>query len=207
VVKSPWLTIWTSPRETMARVVHDNHTKYLWIFATIYGFCALLNLFQSIALGTKLSAIAIVLLSIVFAPLWGWVSLSLWSLFVYWVGKLFKAKGKYTNIRLAYAWACVPLAFNIPLWLLMIFVFGNEVFLNFPDAELLTSAQVSFLFAILVTKVALAVWSLIIYIHTLAQVQNFSVLKSIGNIAVAGLILGLIFVFVGARIVHIMGHF
>jgi hypothetical protein len=202
---NPWLTIWRHPRATIARIVAENPNRSLWLLAGIYGFCALMNLFQSMALGSALSTLGILILAIILAPFYGYISFSIWSWFVTWVGKWFKGHGSFTTIRSAYAWSCVPIVLNIPLWVLMVIIFGHQLFLNFPDAHLLPSSQVLLLFIILIAKVVLAIWSLVIYLNALAEVQKYSVLRAILNVVVAGVILGVIIFILWSLLIYAVG--
>ncbi len=190
--RSPWLSIWTEPRATIAGIVAENPNRSLWLLASIYGFCSLMNVYQSMALGTAMGSVGILILAVIFAPFWGYINFTIWSFLVTFVGKLFRGQGRFVEIRAAYSWSCVPLIINVPLWLLMVAIFGHQLFLNFPDAHLLNTSQMTFLFTILVTKVVLAIWSLVIYLNALAEVQKFSVLRAILNVIVAALFLGLI---------------
>jgi len=189
---NPWLTIWTQPRATIARIVTQNPNRSLWLLAGIYGFCSLLNLFQSMALGSAMGSLGLLILAIILAPFYGYVSFSIWSWFVTKVGQWFKGQGNFKTVRAAYAWSAVPIMLNIPLWLLMVILFGHQLFMNFPDAHLLPSSQVLLLFIILIAKVVLAIWSLVIYLNALAEVQKYSVLRAIFNVVVAGIILAAI---------------
>lgn len=191
--RNPWLSIWTSPKETIASVVAENPNRSLWALAFIYGFSSLMNLCQSMVLGKMLGVWGILLLTVIFAVIYGYISFSIWSWFVLWVGKLFKGQGTFKTVRASYAWSCVPLILNIPLWLLMVGVFGHQLFLNLPEAHALGGGLVFILFLVLIAKVILAIWSLVIYINALAEVQKFSILRSIGNIIVAAIVVGLIF--------------
>lgn len=189
---NPWLSIWTSPRATIAKIAEENPNKSLWLLSAIYGFCSLLNVFQSASLGREIGNVGLVILAVVLAPLWGYASFSIWSAFVTVVGKWLRGGGTFKTIRSAYAWSCVPITLNIPLWLLMVILFGHQLFLNFPDGHLLSYGQIMFLFVILIIKVIVAVWSLIIYLNALAEVQHFSLLRAILNVVIAGLILSII---------------
>lgn len=203
--QNPWLSIWMNPRATIARIVADNPNRSLWLLAGIYGFCSVMNMFQSMALGNAMGSLGLIILGIIIAPFYGWVSFTIWSWFVAWVGKWFKGHGHFKAIRAAYAWSCVPIALNIPLWLLMVILFGHQLFLNFPDAHLLPSGQVTLLFVILIVKVVLAIWSLVIYLNALAEVQNYSILKAIFNVVVAGLIMAVIFFVLWSLLFYAMG--
>jgi hypothetical protein len=203
--RNPWLSIWTEPRATIAGVIQQNPNRCLWVLAAIYGFCAMMNLSQSIALGNAVEPIGIIILSALLAPFYGYINFSIWSFFVTFVGKWFKGQGDFKTIRAAYAWSCVPMTFTVPLWLLMAILFGHQLFLNFPDAALFTNSQITTLFLILIAKVVLAIWSLVIYINALAEVQKFSILRSIVNIIVAGVLFSIIICILWSLLLYAMG--
>ena len=185
--KSPWLSIWTKPRATIRRIVDENPKRSLWLLAAIYGFSSLLNSFQSVSLGFTLGLIPLVLVALILSPIWGFAVFSVWSWVISWTGRWLKGEGDFQKVRAAYAWSCVPLAVNDLLWLAMILFFGLPLFLNFPEHHYLTDGLATLLFAILIGKVVLAIWSLVIYLNALAEVQRFSVLRAIGNVILAGL--------------------
>ncbi len=203
--KNPWVTIWTEPKVTIARIVAENPNRSLWWLAAIYGFCSLLNLFQSMALGSAMGIIGILILAVVLAPFYGYISFSIWSWFVFLTGKWFKGRGTFKAVRASYAWSCVPIILNIPLWLLMVILFGHQLFTNFPDAHLLPSTQIFILFAILIAKVIVAIWSLVIFINALSEVQNYSVIRAILNIVIAGVILGIIVFVLWSLLLYALG--
>jgi hypothetical protein len=190
--QSPWATIWVKPRATIARIVLENPNRALWVLAGIYGFSSLLNMFQSASLGAALGPLGLLLLAVVLCPIWGFIAFSIWSWLVQITGKLFGGRGSFAAVRCAYAWSCVPFVVNIPLWILMMLLFGRQLFLNFPEGHLLNDGQVALLFFILISKVILAVWSLVIYINALAEVQQYSILRSILNIVLAGVVMMLL---------------
>ncbi len=194
--QNPWLTIWTQPRATISKIIAVNPDQSLWALSFIYGFCSLMNTFQSMAFGNSMGTLGLLILALIIAPFWGWINISVWSLVVSWTSRLFKGQGNFKTIRSAYAWSIVPMVLNIPFWIALVAIFGEQLFLNFPDADLLPNGLLFFLFATLVIKVILAIWSLVIYLNTLAQVQSYSVLKAVLNVIVAGiLIAAVMFVF------------
>jgi hypothetical protein len=190
--KSPWVAIWVEPRATIAKIVLDNPKQSLWYLAAIYGFSSLLNSFQSAALGNQIGTLPIFILALIFSPIWGYIVFSVWSWVVYWTGKLLKGGGDFQKVRAAYAWSCVPLLFNAILWIILIILFGRPLFSNAPQEHFLTNGQGILLFCILIGKVVLAIWSLVIYLNALAEVQQYSVLRAIGNVIIAGIIVGVV---------------
>lgn len=165
----------------------------------------MLNLFQSMMMGNVMGSIGIVILAVILAPVYGYISFAIWSWFVFQTGKWFKGQGTFKTVRASYAWSCVPILINIPLWLLMVMLFGHQLFTNFPDAHTLPNTLIFALFAILVAKVVVAVWSLVIFLNGLAEVQGFSIVKAIFNVIVAGLIMGVIFFVLWSLLLYALG--
>jgi hypothetical protein len=193
------LQIWTEPKATIRQIVKTNPNRSLWILSAIYGFPSILGSFQSLYLGYSLGPVALFLIALVLSPLWGYLSISIWSGIVYWIGKLFRGEGSFQEVRAAYAWSCVPLIVSSFFWVLLIVLFGRRLFLPPVDANVLTNTEGVVLFLILIAKLVFAIWSLVIYLNALAAVQSFSVLKSIGNVLVSGIlltvVLGILFFF------------
>ena len=148
---------------------------------------------------------AILIIAVIFAAIYGYVSFSIWSWFVMWIGKLFKGQGTFKTLRASYAWSSVPLILNIPLWLLMVALFGHQLFLNLPDAYLLSAWKIFVLFLVMIVKVILAIWSLVIYINALAEMQKYSIIRAILNIVVAAVILGITFFVLWRLLLHTAG--
>lgn len=189
---NPWLSILTKPRATISKIVAENPKRGLWLLAWIYGFLSLLNCFQSVTLGHSVSLFPILLLAVVFAPVWGIVVFTIWSWAVYWVGKLFRGSGTFIEVRAAFAWSCVPLLFSILLWVLLLFAFGSSLFLNFPEGQPMQNGQMTILFGALIAKVVVAIWSLVLFINALAEVEGFSIARSILTIALSWIAIGVV---------------
>ncbi len=183
--QNPWLSIWTNPRATISSIVSENPKKGIWLLAWIYGFLSLLNAFQSLALGNTISLIPIVILALIIAPLWGMAIFGIWGWVVYAVGKLLKGQGSFSTVRAAYAWSCVPLVISIVLWVFLLYAFGLPLFQSVSTGQPIHNAQIALLFGVLIAKVLLAIWSLVIFINALAEVQQFSVIRAILNIVLS----------------------
>lgn len=188
----PWAQIWCSPRATIRQIVAESPNRSLWCLAAIYGFSSLLNTFQSLFLGLYMPVLGILILAALLSPLWGYVCFTVWSWIVTFTGRWLKGQAPFQAVRAAYSWSCVPLLINIPFWLLLAALFGQDLFVNFSQGTVLTNGQATFLFLVVLIRLVAAVWSLVLYINTLAEVQGFSVLRSIGNILLSGIIIAVV---------------
>lgn len=189
---NPWLSIWTKPRATIRRIVDENPNRSLWLLAAIYGFVSLMNNAQTLALGQSLHTAVIFFMVLILAPFWGYAFFSIWSAAVYLIGKLFKGQGSFSMVRSAYAWSSVPFVFNLILWISLAVIFGPKLFMPAAMTNEITEPLMLFLFFVLVGRLVLAVWSLVIYFNTLAEVQSYSVLKAIFNVVIAAILMALI---------------
>lgn len=187
---NPWLSIWTSPRLTLAEIVRTNPSYRFFLFCFIYGFVSLLQGAQQAALGTEVSAAPILLIAAVLGFFLGFIAISIATILLKWTGKWIGGKGTYREIRAAVAWSNVPVAVDLILWLALAAVFGQLIFtqdfarvLLFQTSEgsLLYFPEPGFLIAIGVIRLVLNVWSIVIFLGGLSQVQGFSVFKAILN--------------------------
>lgn len=204
-MSSFWTSIWVRPRATISQVVAQNPNRHLWLLASIYGFQGLLNAFQSFLLGNSFGLIPIFLLAIVFSPLWGYASFAVWSWLVMWTGRLFKGAGKFEEIRAAYAWSCVPMIVNIPLWIILAALFGSSLFANYGGAGSMGTGLVALLYLIILIRMTVAIWSIVIYLNALAEVQRFSILRAIGNALIAAFLVAIAYFLIFSAIAYVWG--
>jgi hypothetical protein len=186
--EQPWLSMWVHPKSTIQSVVNENPRKSLWLLAWIYGFNALLNIFQTIPIALQIGLIPMFLVAFLLAPLWGYLSFSIWGAVVVWVGRLFKGQGTFETVRASYAWACVPMIGSAVLWLILLFFYGGVLFVGAPEPFVSNGTAVTLL-GIFVVKLVFSIWTLVLFVQTLSQVQHFSILRSIGNLIVAAIVL------------------
>ena len=203
--RGAWVSIWVHPRETIRRIVTENKKRSLWLLASIYGFSSLLSCFQSFSLGSVVGAVSIFILALIFAPIWGYIAFAFWSFVVSWTGKWFKGVADFQSVRAAYAWSCVPLAVSDLIWVMMLVLFGASLFMAPPSGQIFPQGQTVVLLTLLFGKVILSIWSLVIYVNALAEVQKFSILRAIGNIVIAGILVGIVIGVLSILSMYIIG--
>lgn len=189
---NPWLSIWTSPRATIRRIVEENPNRSLWLLAAIYGFVSLISNAQSLALGQGVHISVLLLLIVILSPILGYVFFSLWSAVVFGFGKLFGGIGTFRAVRAAYVWATVPFVVNLVLWIVLVVIFGQKLFMPDSASQGLSEKFVFLMLFILIAYVVLYVWSLVIYFKALSEVQGYSVLKAIFNVILAAVVVFLV---------------
>lgn len=187
---NPWLSIWTKPRLTIAEIIHTNPSYRFFFLCFIYGFMALLNAGQRASLGNVNSAGAIILTSAILGFFVGFVAFSIYSLLLTWTGKWIGGKGSYREIRAAVAWSNVPVVVDLVVWLALAAVLGSTVFtedfarvIYYQTSEggMFLLPEPRLLLVVGFIRLALSIWSLIIFLLGLSEVQGFSVFKAILN--------------------------
>lgn len=185
--ENPWLSIWVHPRKTIQKIISVNPNHRVWLLACIYGFCSLMNLAQLYALGYSLSLPILLIGVVVFSFFWGYFLLTIFSWLIFKVGSWLKGVGSFIHIRTVTAWACVPLTVNAMVWILLMILFGLDLFKDFPKS--LSSAQMNTILAVLLIKLAMSIISLIIYLQGVSFVHQFSIAKTIASILIVACIL------------------
>jgi len=202
--KNPWLSIWCHPRETIRQVIQENPNRSLWVLSFIYGFLSLLNSFQAISIGSMMGMWVVFLAALVLSPFWGYAAFSIWSWVVYQVGKLFKGQGDFSGIRAAFAWSCVPLTVNLVFWFLMMLSFGVAFFFSPEEMYPISNQKSAFLILILIGKVVISIWSLVIYLNALAEVQKFSILRSIFSVIFSWVFIGAVLALIWFSLMYLL---
>lgn len=177
---NPWTKIWTSPKETIQAIIAHRPSYQLGLMCMIYGFVWCLSSAQSFYLGDVYSLLAIVIGSLLLAAPIGYVILSLTAGFFWIAGRLFKGTAPFQHIRAAVAWSNVPVAVTLLIWLVLIGLQGNDLF-AFPAA---LSGQFSIVDILATIQSAMGVWSVVILVGMIAQVQRFSNWKAFASLVI-----------------------
>ncbi len=182
---SPWISIWTQPRATIRSIVATGSTRFFPILATIYGFPALIYLAQVWALGDFYSPWAVLLVSMILAPFLGYINIWIWSKFLLWTGDWIQGAGDEKAIRSAVAWTVVPHIGNICVWFLLAALMWPLIFsMGAVARDIAIYAMVG-----MGLQLVFSVWSLVIFVAALAEVQKISVLRAVANIVLAFMLL------------------
>ena len=197
---TPWKTIWLEPRKTIRSIVRTDPKAQFWLLSWLYAFPVLLHMAQGLSLGEVFPIALIVLISAALAAFVGWASLSVLAYILMWTGRWIGGDATFLALRAAVSWANVPNVVNIFLWVLLTIEFGALLFTNgFSEMEFM-GYQLGLVVVVYILQLVVAVWSFVILIKTIAEVQGFSAWKAVLNI-IMPLVLVLIASYVFAWIV------
>jgi len=194
--------MWTRPRETIKAIVQHNPNHHLFILSGIYGFAMFLQMAQNLSLGESMLSGLILLFAIVLAIPLGWIAFSIVSGLILWCGKWIGGKATFQQIRAALAWANITNIVNILMWFVLLFSFGGSIFFStFPATPMIGQDLVIVLLVFLI-QLAATVWSIVILLNALGEVQGFSAWKALLNV-----ILPLIIIFIACWVITWIWNF
>lgn len=186
---NPWLAIWTKPRATVQQLIDTNPEFMVIALACIGGISRALDRAATRGLGEKWDLPITLIMAFAMGAISGIIFLYIGSALIEWSGrKWLGGKGSTLQIRTAISWSYVPLLLCLVLWIPQIAMYGNSVFtLEGPAVD--TMSELTIYLAIAFCEVTLGIWSLIILLKGIGQVQGFSAWKALGNILLPVLII------------------
>ncbi len=182
--KSPWVTIWFEPRETMRQIMNTGLGQGFILLSAIYGLPLAFNLIQSFAFSVLVPLWAILIGSLVLCTFLGMIGIYVASWLLELTGAWIGGKANFMQIRSAVAWSNVPTVVTILMWILLLGVFGGQVFdREFAQTQFI-GYQAGILFLVMLVEMVVSVWGFIILLNTLAEVQGFSVWRALLNVLI-----------------------
>ncbi|MGM7703503.1 YIP1 family protein [Pseudalkalibacillus sp. Hm43] len=188
VLNKAFLTIWTSPRKTIRRILDTGSTKYIYLLAVIAGITSTLNRAAGTGMGDDTPLLPILFLAIILGPIGGIISIHLGAILIHWTGKWIGGAGSKREIRIAYAWAYVPTILSLIIWIIELFIFGREMFTSELGVIGSNPGMTTLFFIIGAIDIVIMVWGIIILIKSIAEAQQFSSWKAVGNILLSALV-------------------
>ncbi|NGX47716.1 MAG: hypothetical protein K1000chlam3_01098 [Chlamydiae bacterium] len=189
---NPWTHIWIKPRETLKKVVRFNPKYRFVILSFIYGLPMLLHMAQNLSVGEQFNIVGIVIVALVLATFVGMLGLTIASALVYWTGKWIGGKANYFPVRAAVSWSNVPNIIAIIVWAILIYNFRDHIFLSEFDEMNFVGGQMTLITGALVVQAAIAIWSFIILVKGLGEVQGFSAWKGVLNVLIPFFMIGIL---------------
>ena len=168
---NPFLSIWLHPKQTARYVIEHKTMVYVLVILVLGYIGSGFSAFMDTKLYPELSYIWILLIVIIFAPIFGTIIMFIMSGIVFLVGKLLKGTGSFWDVFKAASLSCIPTIFLGPLYLLWMFASPESFF--YPDE----SSTVALILSIFI--VIIGIWSSVILIAAVAEAHQFSIIRSI----------------------------
>lgn len=191
---NPLGSIWLHPRDTVSRLVTQHRFSTLLWLAFLSGVAQALDQASLENIADQMPhhfGIIEVILGILFIGLLiGLIGLFAFSFALHISGKWFGGKASLRDLWVAVAWSSVPAVFALLLWVPEWYLFGVELFSeNTPRLDASESLTLA-LFGFALLELTLILWSFVLLVATVSEVQALSVGKTLLNV-----LLGFIFIY------------
>lgn len=183
---NPWFSIWTQPRQTIRAIVARHPRYHFFYLAALYGLQNVLFYATYYSVGLTFHFAIVLLLAVVLSPLIGIVWFYFYGWLLHFTGRWLKGEAPFSHVQAALAWSKVPLVINILMWFILLAFTSEGMFIQYVSAP-------SIFFINAITLIT-GIWSLVILIQGIREVQNFSVWRTIGNLVIAYVIFA-VFIF------------
>ncbi|PIS02818.1 MAG: hypothetical protein COT85_01950 [Chlamydiae bacterium CG10_big_fil_rev_8_21_14_0_10_42_34] len=175
--ENPWLAMWSEPRTTISALVQKRPTYGVFYLATIYILQNFFFYFNWWSLGLSSYYGIILFTCVVLSPLVGFLWLYYLGFIYYLMGRCLKGRAPAIHLRTAIAWSNIPYSISLIMWFVLILMDPENSFVHDPGAQ-------SFVFINLISFI-LEVWAFVLLVQAIREVQQFSALRSIANVALS----------------------
>ncbi len=207
-IGNPWITIWTSPRATIRRIVDlDPHYKVVLLAAVSGALTGLERRWSQVPSATTPGAgiwPLVVVWSVVGGAIVGVIGLYLNGVLLKWSGAFLGGVASYAQVRAALAWSEVPAITALAIGIVAIAAGMGAPTMFTGESAAGSSTALSLLHA------ALGAWSFVLTLHCLSEVHRFSAWRALGSVLIlvaAFAILALVVLAIllgGGRMMHPM---
>ncbi len=179
IKKDIFIKIITSPREAFRFINDYKYDKHLYLLLCLGGIVRAFDRATSKNMGDNFSMLAIISICIISGGLFGWISYYIYASLMSWCGGWFNSRGNPQSILRILAYALFPSILGLIILIPQILIYGNEIFKSETGIDATDLINFSVFYALIFIEVALSVWSFILLIIGISEVQKLSIGKSI----------------------------
>ncbi len=178
---SPWISMWLHPRRTICQIVDTDPDRAVLLLAAIAGIGKVLDKASTKSSGDLISFPSIFLLAVILGPLSGIISLYIGGALLRWTGRWIGGRADARDIRCAIAWSSVLAIWAMLLWIPELLLFGKEMFTSKTPNIDASIALTTLLWIFIILEIVLGLWTFVVFLKCLGEVQGFSAWKALGN--------------------------
>jgi hypothetical protein len=181
-VKNPWVSMWTQPRATIRSIISTRPKYGFPVLSALYGFPTLLQFAQTLSLGASTSWVTILLVAVLLSTFVGMLGILISTVLLHWTGRWIGGKSTFQEMRAAVSWANVTNSVTSIVWIILILVFGRLVFMDTFSSMQFTGGEQLLIFGLFLIQTIVSIWSIVILVKAVAEVQGFSAWKGLLNL-------------------------
>lgn len=168
---NPWLSMWNQPRLTIRALIQHQPKYGVAVLATFFVLQDLFFWANWWSLGAYYPCSLIFFCALFLSPFLGFAWLCLVGLLLYFLGRPLNGHASFSQVRIVLAWSKLPASLALLMWLILIFM--NPEFAFILDGEVPSS------FFTHLTTFILNIWSLVLLVQSLREIQLISLGRSL----------------------------
>ncbi|MCB0846147.1 MAG: YIP1 family protein [Bacteroidetes bacterium] len=180
--KDIFFNIWTSPRKVFRYIADSEFDNFTVVLSFLMGVLISFKGIRALDPDRTSSLFGLLAPSIILGGLFGWVIYYIYAALLNWAGKWFYGKGNTNSIYRTIIFANIPTVFILAFFVLKISLFGIEAFKEIPDYSSLGEFGEFFHSASSLTESILNLWSLILLVIGIKEIQRYSYFEAILNL-------------------------
>ncbi len=182
----PWFSMWLQPRATMQGLLDTRQHHPVIMLAALSGISQTLG-YPVDDLGVQaMNWWQILLTAIVGGAIMGVITLFIVSWLLRLCNPVFRGRASAGQIRTAVAWSYIPMIWLLLLFAIELAMLGPNMYSPSPELGFLSNGVIG-LFAII--RSVVGIWAIFTFVKCLAQVQNYSSWRALGQSLVALMLL------------------
>ncbi len=171
--------IWVYPRQIFKFINEKQHNKFKLLLLILVSISSAFDSASNSHYGDKFSLWAVIGICITGGAFLGLFFQYFYSALVYWTGKLLNGKATIDSILRVFAFAGLPKIVSLLFFIPQIAIYGNEMFKENGITENENIIFNIIFYTLVFIKNILSVWTLVLYIIAISEVQKISIVKSI----------------------------
>lgn len=187
--KEIFIKIWTSPREVFKYINDNKYDKFVHILLVLAGIAKSFDKASENDMGDNLPLLAVIAFCVFLGGLFGWISYFIYAALLRWTGKWLNGKGDTESLLRMISHAMIPSICVLVLLIPQILLFGNGIFKSELDAYGGEIFLTIVLYSSIILEMILGIWTLVIFVIGLSEIQKLSIGKSILNMILPVLII------------------
>jgi hypothetical protein len=189
-----YINIWSRPRAVLRYIHEHQYEKNMYIILILIGIVNALDRASYKNMGDTKSLTEILISSIVFGGLLGWISFYFYSSLVSWTGGWLKGQATRVSLNRMFTYSMIPAIHTLAFLFIQILFFGKDIFSSDFGLEFGDYVMGFIYYASALLSFALSIYSIALCVIGTSIVQKFSIGKSILNLLLPVFLLILIII-------------
>lgn len=187
--KKIFLKLLSSPREVFSFLNSYKYDKNVNLLLILAGITSTFNRASTKNMGDNLPLWGVIITCIIVGIIFGWITYYIYAALINWTGKWLKGQGTTNAILRVLSYAVIPSITSMVLLIPQMVIYGNDIFRSDGDISSGGIASNIFFYTSLLLEFGLSIWSIILCVIAISEVQKLSIAKAVLNLALPAIVI------------------